>query len=416
MRSFSIYFHIPFCLRRCPYCDFNSYALTSIPEREYVSALLSELDLRAAQDYWKGRRVQSIYFGGGTPSLLSPLSIRRMLNGVAERFPIISDPEITLEANPGTVSADSLEGFRLAGVNRLSLGAQSFQPELLSKLGRIHSVEQTEAAIAAAKSVGFTNFGLDIMYSIPGETLDQLRFDLREAVRAAPTHISAYGLTIEKGTPFYLDYKRGKLDLPDEDSIVGMMDEVCRVLALAGYERYEISNFAQTGMEARHNQVYWNGGDYLGLGAGAHSFLASFEGQFKKGGLRWSNYVLPNKYISQAVAHGSAECWRETLGVQELMFEFFFLGLRKIAGVSCSEFERCFGSGVEQAYSATLEVLYDQGLLKRDGDFIALTKKGLLVADSVIENFANVRAPEEVGVVEKAGTNAADSEQAAVNS
>jgi len=391
MRPFSIYIHIPFCLSRCPYCDFNSYALNVIPEKDYVAALLCELDYRASLDEWCGRTVETIYFGGGTPSLFKPSSMHKIMAAICARFPVAGSLEVSMEANPNTVDADSLLGYREAGINRLSLGAQTLDPDLLKTLGRIHSVEQIEAACAAAKGAGFTNLNLDLIYGIPTQTLEQVRADLKQIMRLDPQHVSAYGLTIEKGTSFYSQYKKGLIKLPSEEEVVSMMNEISSFLSSCGYKRYEISNFAERGFEARHNLTYWNGGDYLGLGAGAHSFLASYKDGLRHSGVRWANYALPNKYCKQAAATGEAQSWSESLSTTDLMFEFFFLGLRKINGVSCSEFEALFGTSIDKVYPALLEVLADQNLLKRNGDFLALSEEGLLIADSVIENFA---APE----------------------
>lgn len=400
MRPFSIYIHIPFCLSRCPYCDFNTYALNSIPEKDYVAALLCELDYRAALPDWLDRTVETIYFGGGTPSLFSPRSFHKIMAAIGARFAVDGALEVTLEANPGTVDADSLLGYREAGINRLSLGAQSLDGELLQALGRIHSPEQVEAACAATRSAGLNNLNLDLIYGAPGQTLERLGSDLKHFMRLNPQHVSAYGLTVEKGTPFYARFRRGLLELPAEELLVEMMTEVSSFLSSCGYKRYEISNFAERGYQARHNLVYWNGGDYLGLGAGAHSFCAAYKDERRKSALRWANYALPNKYIKQATAYGQAQSWYEPLSASELIFEFFFLGLRKTCGVSLSTFETLFGVTVNDAYPALIDVLIDQGLLKQTEDLLALTERGMLLADSVIENFAapESRAPKSAAV------------------
>ena len=387
MNPFSIYVHIPFCLQRCPYCDFNTYALTSIPERQYIPALQAELDLRASQPGWKDREVQSVYFGGGTPSLLPANAIQTVLKTIRGLFPWYRQAEVSIEANPGTIDGDRVRGYREAGVNRISIGGQSFDPLLLKTLGRIHSAEQTEAAVESARHAGFTNISLDIMYGIPGESLEQLARDLKEAVRLDPRHVSAYGLTVEKGTPFYSRYSRGKLKLPDEETVLAMMRETKSFLAACGYRRYEISNFSEPGHEARHNLVYWGGGDYLGIGAGAHSLLVEYQGERRRSGRRWANFPLPNAYMSHASAHGQAESWRDTLTEKDLMFEYFFLGLRKAEGVSLAQFERFFGQKADNLYGAVMQVLVEQGLITREDDRAALTDRGVELADSVIENF-----------------------------
>lgn len=387
--QFSLYLHFPYCLHKCPYCDFNTYAVSTFPEKDYVAALLSELDYRATLPEWKGRLVATIYFGGGTPSLLSPYSIRRVISHITRLFPVAELAEVSLEANPGTVSPDSLHALREAGVNRLSLGAQSFNSATLKTLGRIHSAAQTEAAVQGARGAGFTNISLDLMYGVPGQSFPDLVNDLRAALQLNPVHISAYGLTIEKGTPFYQSYKKGTLVLPKESTVVTMMEEINTALPARGFARYEISNFAKPGKQARHNLAYWNGDDYLGLGAGAHSFNASLG---TPGGTRWSNFAQPNKYMDEAVTRGYAEGWRDTLTAKDAIFEFFFLGLRKIEGVSASAFAARFGQSIEATFPGLCAVLLEGKLIKENGDYIALSERGLMLADSVIENFS----PDEV--------------------
>lgn len=386
MKPFSLYLHIPFCFHKCPYCDFNAYAVSSIPEKEYISALLAELDYRASLPEWRARIVQTIYFGGGTPSLFQPSSIRKIISAICKTFPLDEDAEISLEANPGTITPESVAGYREAGVNRISLGAQSFDRMILKNLGRIHTPEQIEAAVEAAHGAGIHNLNIDLIYGSPGQTLEMLREDLSRALALKPTHVSAYGLTIEKGTPFYLSYKKGTLKLPREDAVVSMMEEVNEALPREGLHRYEVSNFAHIGKEARHNIAYWDGTDYLGLGAGAHSFNAVAGGE-EKFGLRWSNFALPNKYITEATSHGKAEGWTDALGFQEALFEYFFLGLRKTAGINLRAFEHRFGTTVAALYPALLQVLVEERLIKLEPDRLALTSRGLMLADSVIENF-----------------------------
>ncbi len=387
MNPVSIYIHIPFCLRRCPYCDFNTYALTSIPEKEYVSALLSELDFRASQEAWKERTVETVYFGGGTPTLFKPSSIKQITEAISVLFHLSPDAEICMEANPGTIDPDNLNGYRAAGINRISIGAQSFDSDLLRVLGRIHSSEDIVNGVTAAKDAGFDNIGIDLMYGIPNETLEQLQNDLRQAIHLDPKHISVYGLTLEKGTPFYQRFKKGDLEIPNEDTIMAMMSEVNVFLPSCGYKRYEISNYAERGYEAKHNLVYWDGGDYLGIGAGAHSLLVNYQEVQKISAIRWSNHALPNKYIKLAVAHGQAQNWHEELSQKELMFEFFFLGLRKIDGVFNRDFEKHFNYSISGLYGATIEILNDQNLISWNGENLKLTNRGLQLADSVIENF-----------------------------
>ena len=297
-----------------------------------------------------------------------------------------------MEANPGSVSEGSLRGFHEAGVNRVSFGAQSFSASTLRRLGRIHQPEQIEAAVVSARRAGIGNINLDLMYGAPEQTIDDVRADLAAAIKLDPEHLSAYGLTIEKGTPFFISYKKGILKLPKEESVVEMMAEVNGTLELCGLKRYGISNFAKSGYEARHNLAYWRGVDYLGLGAGAHSFcrqavITAADGAPRTVRRRWSNFGLPARYNSECAAHGHAESWSEEPSLKDAMFEFFFLGLRTIEGVNCQKFYDLFGYEIPSIYPARLEILQDQGLIEFFDGRLALTERGLMLADSVIEEF-----------------------------
>jgi len=385
MRPFSLYLHIPFCYHKCPYCDFNTYAVAQVPEREYVQALLAELDFRSALPEWLNRPVQTIYFGGGTPSVLSAEAVKRIVAGIGAAFPVDSIAEISLEANPGGVTSELLSGYRAAGVNRLSFGVQSLQPATLTALGRIHTPEQVHLSLESAREAGFGNVSLDLMFGAPGQDGVAWERDLHDALALAPQHLSAYGLTIEKGTPFYNSWKRNVLRLPEEEMVVAMLTTLIATLTDGGFTHYEISNFARPGFEARHNLAYWNGDDYLGLGAGAHSFCRSEPHRW---GRRWSNYALPARYNRAAGDHGAAESWQDVLGEREAMFEFFFLGLRKTAGVSRQSFTTRFDRTLDHLYGRNVEFLVENGLIITEGDLIRLSPEGLLLADSVISNFA----------------------------
>ena len=387
MKPFSLYLHIPFCFHKCPYCDFNTYAVSSFPEKEYTGALLAELDYRAAQPEWSGREVQTIFFGGGTPSLFAPVSIRKIVSAICTLFPVSEQVEISLEANPGTVTAESLLGYAQAGVNRLSLGAQSFLPDTLKALGRVHTPEQTEVAIHHARAAGISNINVDLMYGAPHQTLGDVRSDLAEAVRLGVTHISAYHLTIEKGTEFFTANRRGTLRLPKEGAIVQMMEGAIASLSESGFVHYEVSNFAKPGFHARHNLAYWNHDDYLGLGAGAHSYR--FTGaQGSLWGSRWSNYAAPKQYIDKATGQGDASCWKDNHSLKDEFFEHIFLGLRKRAGVALHDFATRYRCTLQTLYPTLLSLLETEGLIGISDNAISLTSRGLLLADSVIENFA----------------------------
>ncbi len=402
-RPFSLYVHIPYCLQKCPYCDFNTYALSSIPERDYVAALLADLDFRASQAEWRQRPMQSIYFGGGTPSLFSVTSLRKLISEACGLFPVTNNIEVGLEANPGTVDSEKLAAYEEGGVNRISFGAQSLQLQTLRSLGRVHTPEDVISAVSLARSAGLTNINLDLMYGAPGQTMDSLNEDLQRYIELGVPHISPYGLTIEKGTPFFNSFRKGLLPLPKEDVIAEMMEEINRFLPIHGIAHYEISNFAQPGFEARHNFAYWNGDDYLGIGAGAHSCITAWDEGKKVSARRWSNYALPARYMKHASSEGKAEGWTDDLAVPDLMFEFFFLGLRKIAGVPIADFSKFFHISVEEAYPALLEILATEGMLASEHGHLKLTPRGLMVADSVIEHFASpehIPSPEPVALVE----------------
>lgn len=388
MTSFSLYLHIPFCLHKCPYCDFNTYAVSRIPEDDYVSALLSELDRASSDERWSGRQLHSIYFGGGTPSLFRVSSIEKIIQSACSLFELNPLAEVTLEANPGAIDYDYLRGLRQVGVNRLSLGAQSFHLDTLKVLGRLHEPAQVSLAVENAHQVGITDINIDLIHGVPGQNVSMVERDIESALRLAPTHISAYGLTIEKGTPFFNAVRGGKLVLPAEAILVEMFERVNSSLVDAGFIHYEVSNFARFGKFARHNLSYWEGKDYLGLGAGAHSFCRSKKEPYS--GVRWSNFALPNRYMEEARSTGSAVAWRDELGREDLIFEFFFLGLRKRDGVSLSEFRRIFGLSVQEAYPHTYPILLDQQFLIESQGRVSLSDQGLLVADTVIENFVEV--------------------------
>ena len=378
--TFSLYVHIPYCQAKCPYCDFNSYAAATWPEDAYARALLAELRARAAEPPFDGARVGTIFFGGGTPSLFQPATIARLLDGVAATCSLADDLEVTLEANPGTVERERLAGFRGAGVKRLSFGIQSFQPALLATLGRVHGADDARAAIRAARAAGFDDLNLDLMFAVPGETRAGWEGDVAEAIRWAPEHVSAYNLTYEPGTPFHTLRSRGTLQPLDDEDELWMYQHARSALAAAGYEQYEISNFARLGHEARHNQSYWRGVDYLGLGAGAHSY-ASTPGW----GRRWSNERIPERYLA-AVERGDATASRESLSFENAAAEFMFLGLRERRGVDPAAFAARFGASLDDIHPELATFRADGFLVERDGR-LALSERGLLVADAIFTAF-----------------------------
>jgi putative oxygen-independent coproporphyrinogen III oxidase len=380
--SFSLYIHIPWCQSKCPYCDFNSHAAAVWPEDEYVRALIAEMERRADESPWNGNSLRTIFFGGGTPSLFDPRSIGRLLDTAHGLFGFESGAEITLEGNPGTVDFTKLAGMRAAGVNRISFGAQSFNPAILKFLGRIHSAEETREAARAAHRAGFERLNLDLIFAVPGQTAADMRNDIAEAIALGPDHISAYNLTFEEGTAFFTEMKRGRITpLPNDDQ-AAMYALVRDELPRRGFPMYEISNYAQPGHEARHNLTYWRGQSYLGVGAGAHSFAR--EGA---GGRRWWNERMPARYSAAALAGGIAEAGSETVDAAIAAGEFVFLNLRLRDGFALSDFAARFGVSFDARFGAQAAPLFDAELLLREDGRIRLSDRGLELADSIFAEF-----------------------------
>jgi oxygen-independent coproporphyrinogen III oxidase len=376
-----LYVHIPYCLSRCPYCDFNTYAVRSWPEDEYAEALRCELAAYAQTEPFAGRRVGTVFFGGGTPSLFRPATIASLLEHAEKCCGVAADAEITLEANPGTGDEARLADFRAAGVNRLSLGVQSFDDASLQKLGRHHSAADSLLALRSARAAGFDNLSLDLIYAIPGQDVAGCERDVAAAIEIAPEHVSAYGLTYEKGTPLERDRAAGRVVPVEEEVELAMYATARERLGAAGYTHYEISNYARPGRIARHNRAYWRGVSYLGLGAGAHSFAAR-SSTGPGWGSRWSNVRDPNAYAARAKATGTAVADREELTRSQAMGEACWLGLRQREGLLASEFSERFGESLEEVYPQT-GALIDEGLLAWRGERLALTDRGLELADSV---------------------------------
>jgi oxygen-independent coproporphyrinogen-3 oxidase len=350
----SLYVHMPWCVRKCPYCDFNSHQLKSAaPDGAYIDALLA--DLEAQLPYLEGRTVATVFFGGGTPSLFAPAQFKRFLTAVAARVPLAKDAEITLEANPGTVERGRFEGYAEAGINRVSLGAQSFDARALKALGRIHNVEDTQRAVEELKRAGLLNFNLDLMYALPEQTEEEARRDIETAIAMSPAHISYYQLTLEVGTVFHSRPPQ----LPDEDSAWAMQLRGQELLEKAGFEQYEISAYARPGARCRHNLNYWQFGDYLGVGAGAHGKITR-DGRI----VRTLRPKQPGEY-SKAQREGS-KGEEAPVAEAELPFEFMLNALRLNEGFSVEVFELTTGLPI----SAVNEALRDarkRGLLQFKG-------------------------------------------------
>ena len=324
----SLYIHFPWCVQKCPYCDFNSHPLRAeLPEERYVDALLADLELDLPR-VW-GRPVRTVFLGGGTPSLFSPAAIDRLLSGVRARLPLAADAEITLEANPGTVELARFRGYRDASVNRLSIGIQSFDPEQLRVLGRIHGRDEALAAALAARDAGFDNFNLDLMFGLPAQTPERALADVRRALALAPTHLSLYQLTLEPQTPFHA---RPPANLPDDDTLAIMQEMLQGEVAAAGFSQYEVSAYARAGYECRHNRNYWQFGDYLGIGAGAHAKITDALGITRL----WKR-KQPQDYLAHA-GTPAAIGEEQRLAPEDAVFEFMLNALRLTQGVPATLF------------------------------------------------------------------------------
>ena len=374
----SLYIHVPWCVQKCPYCDFNSHeAREALPEGEYVAALINDLE-SALPSVW-GRKVSSIFIGGGTPSLLSGAAVHELLTAVRMRLPLLPDAEVTLEANPGTAEAGKFAAFREAGVTRLSLGIQSFNDRHLEALGRIHDAGEARAAIVLARQY-FDRFNLDLMYGLPGQTLEEAKADLETALSFAPPHLSCYQLTLEPNTLF----AALPPELPEGDTCADMQDAIESRLAAAGYLHYETSAFARPGFQCRHNLNYWTFGDYLGIGAGAHGKLTvpDKEGFSVQRQMRWKQ---PRQYLDQ-VAAGRPIQEQHTVGADDLPFEFLMNALRLNQGFDPALFEQRAGLPLLRV-RRELDRAEGDGLLTQSPDCIAPTDQGRRFLNALLERF-----------------------------
>ena len=370
----ALYVHFPWCVKKCPYCDFNSHQVKGeVPERDYAEALIADLEL-ALPEVW-GRRVHSVFFGGGTPSLFSAASVETLLSAFRARLPLAADCEITLEANPGTFEAEKFRGYREAGVNRLSIGIQSFNPKHLKALGRIHDDTEARRAIETAKD-SFDNINLDLMYALPGQTLEEARADVQAALEAATTHLSFYHLTLEPNTHFF----RHPPVLPDDDAAAEIQEMIAAALHGAGYLHYETSAWAKAGRECRHNLNYWRFGDYLGIGAGAHAKL-SFPDRIR----RSACYKQPREYLQQAAEGHPVQEYRE-LGRADLVFEFMMNALRLSEGFPPGMFAERTGVQIAVAEKALAQA-EARGLIVRDHERIRASPLGQRFLNDLLELF-----------------------------
>src|SRR5215831_10879505 len=370
----SLYVHIPWCLRKCPYCDFNSHEKRGdLPEGEYVDALLADLEASLPK-VW-GRRVHTVFIGGGTPSLFAPAAIERLLTAIRTRIPVDPEAEITMEANPGTFEAARFRGYRAAGVNRLSVGVQSFSDARLAAIGRVHGADEARRALRSALAI-FPTVNADLMYALPGQSLEEAVADVREAIAIGAPHVSAYHLTLEPDTNFH----RFPPVLPDEDTAADMQQAIEQALAASGHEHYETSAFARTGHRARHNLNYWTFGDYLGLGAGAHGKL-SFQDRIT----REMRIRKPAGYMKAALA-GNAIDESHVVDADELPFEFMLNALRLVEGFPVALFAERTGLAIT-AIAAELDRVESAGLLARDHQRIRPTARGQRFLNDLLEPF-----------------------------
>ena len=380
--TLSVYVHFPWCVRKCPYCDFNSYTLQGqLPEVQYVDALLRDIATQAPSA--SGREVISVFLGGGTPSLISPEGIARVLQGIGAQLPLAADAEITLEANPGAIEHGRFTEYRSAGVNRVSLGAQSFHAARLATLGRIHSPDDTRRAAAQLHAAGLHNFNLDLMYALPGQSESEAIADVEAALALEPAHLSHYQLTLEPGTVFAAQPPV----LPDDDEAAGMLSTCAERLRAAGFLQYEISAYARAGHPSRHNLNYWMFGDYLGIGAGAHGKCTTAE---LRRVLRTTQPREPRRYMADPIAPTVHEVPRE-----ELPFEFMLNALRLPAGFARTLFEDRTGIAWSEIAAPRSE-LCRRGLLLEEGDWVRPSVLGLRFLNNSLLHFL-AEKPETAG-------------------
>ena len=368
----AVYVHIPFCVRVCGYCDFNTYAGMDAVKDAYTAAVTDEIVAWAP--HVPGREVTSIAFGGGTPGEMPSESLVAIIDAVRAAAPLAPDVEISLEANPGTTSAPALRDLAGAGVNRISFGAQSFDASELAFLDRVHTPEATAASLHLAREAGIPSINLDLMYGLPGQTPADWQATLRHALDLAPDHLSLYALTVEPGTPLDGLVERGEVTPLDPDAVAAMYEVAAEHLAAAGYRQYELSNWARPGHESRHNRVYWTWGDYLGIGAGAHGFLA---------GERFENVAHPRAYIDAVRRDGRAIESAVRPDPATSMADWLALRLRLVEGFDPAEFATTFGEPLEAAAGPPLDACRSAGLLENSGGRLRLTPRGRLLHNEV---------------------------------
>ncbi len=375
--SLGLYIHIPFCVKKCAYCDFCSYPIIgkyNAMVEKYVDKITQQLI--SAKDMAKGHRVDTVYFGGGTPSLLSSFQLEKIIDTVVSCYGVEADAEISVECNPGTVYAEKLADMRRLGVNRLSIGAQSFNDRELVLLGRIHTAKDFENAFKLARAAGFDNISADLMYGIPEQSMKSFEYSIARMCDLSPEHISSYALSVEPGT--FFGQNADLLSLPDDDTVGDMYDLLVDTLERNGYERYEISNFSKQGKYSRHNMRYWKGLDYLGFGVSAHSFFNGVR-YFAKRDIDGYLNADFSDYMNCEVFDG-----KQKIDSHDLASEYIMLRLRLAEGISCSDFRQRFGINFEDHIDQPIEPYIAQGFMKRDGDRIFFTTKGFCVSNYIL--------------------------------
>lgn len=370
-----LYVHIPFCIKKCDYCDFLSGPAGREVQKRYVKALLEEI---AGVSGFSERKISSVFIGGGTPSVLEASETAEIMDALRGKFRISSRTEITMEVNPGTLTKEKLEQYKVSGINRLSMGLQSTENSELKILGRIHTFEEFLDNYRLARDIGFNNINVDLMFAIPGQSCESWEKNLRTVAELEPEHISAYSLIIEKGTPF----AERNLELPDEDSEYRMYEDTAAILESYGYHQYEISNYAKTGFECRHNIGYWKRTEYLGMGLGAASLVSEGDRQ-----CRFNNTGEMQEYFSASRSPENIRKEKIFLSAAERQEEFMFLGLRMTEGISEKDFLSCFGVPAEEIYGQVLEKYRKMGFLEKKGCFWRFTRQGIHVSNHILAEF-----------------------------
>ena len=367
----SAYVHIPFCTQICYYCDFSKVFIKNQPVDSYLEHLLEEFRSYDIQ------KLSTLYIGGGTPTALSAPQLEVLLNGLTKNLDLSALEELTIEANPGDLDADKIAVLKNSAVNRVSLGVQTFDDKMLKKIGRSHLEKDIYENIDRLKLAGFDNISIDLIYALPGQTMEQVKENVAKAIGLDIPHMSLYSLILENHTVFMNRMRRGKLPLPKEELEAEMFEYIIAELERAGFEHYEISNFSKSGFESRHNLMYWDNAEYYGIGAGASGYV---------NGVRYKNHGPIRHYLS-AVEEGNARITEEHLSQKEQMEEEMFLGLRKKSGVSMARFEEKFGRTFDGLYGEIVRDLVQQGLMQIEGDRVRMTKRGLFLGDTVAERF-----------------------------